>query len=479
MSTISRGFVWSAIERFTVQGIGFLLSILLARIVSPSSYGLIVMIQVFMSFSQLFIDAGFTSALIQKQDRTEDDYCTTFIFNCGVAIVLYFLLFIAAPFIASFYKEPLLVPITRLVALNLIFSSLSIVQRARLTVDLDFKTQSKASIWAVCISGIVGIICAYSGMEVWALVIQGLLSQIITSFALMYYSRWKPKLRFSKESFMKLFNYGSKLLVNNILTSASIQIYSLVIGKRFSSADLAFYNRGFTLSQFPSTNIADVLYRIIFPVLSKFQNDRSQMICAYFRYLHFSNFIILPLMGLLIVLAPSLIEVVLTPKWVPAVKYIRIFSLNFMFYAWLQQSGCLIAAIGNTGLLLKAQIVKRIISIIIIVCTIGFGIEVMCWGFVVGAFFETLINVYLDKKELDVSITRQIKSLLDVVFSTAFACLMAWLFISLFDNVYFQLIGGGIVGFAVYVLLVFVLRMKERKFFVDLFHGDFSFLKSN
>lgn len=479
MSSISRGFLWSAIERFSVQGIGFLLSIIIARIVSPDAYGLIVMIQVFMSFSQVFIDSGFTSALIQKQDRTEDDYYTAFIFNFAVAFGLYVLLFIGAPFIAEFYDEPLLVSITRLVALNLIFSSFSLVQRARLTIDLDFKTQSKASIFAVCVSGVVGIICAYSGMEVWALVIQGLLNQIITSLALMFFSKWTPKLRFSTNSFCRLFNYGSKLLVNNLLTSVSIQIYSLVIGKRFSSADLAFYNRGFTLSQFPSTNIADVLDRIIFPVLSKLQNDREKMISTYFRYLHLSNFIILPLMGFLIVLAPPLIEVVLTPKWIPAVKYIQIFSLNFMFYAWLQQSGNLIAAIGNTGLLLKAQIVKRVMSLIIIVSTIGFGIDIMCWGFVVGAILETVTNVYLDRIELGIKILSQIRSLFDVILSTALACFAIWLFMLFFDNIYIQLFGGSVIGFAVYVLMVFVFRMSEKEILVSVLHGDLGFLKSN
>ena len=196
MSQVAKGFVWSTVERFSCQGINFLLSIIIARIVSPSSYGLIVLIQVFLSFSQLFVDSGFTNALIQKKNRTEIDYCTVFIFNLFVAICVYFILFFSAPYIANFYNEPQLTNITRVISLNLILSSLSIVQRARLTINLDFKTQTKAGLTAVIVSGIIGIFCAYSNMEVWALVIQGLTSQAIITFCLMYYSRWMPSVTF-------------------------------------------------------------------------------------------------------------------------------------------------------------------------------------------------------------------------------------------------------------------------------------------
>ena len=188
MSQVAKGFLWSGIERFSIQGVGFILSIIIARIVSPSSYGLIVMIQVFLSFSQIFIDGGFANALIQKKERTEIDYYTVFLFNFAVAISLYVVLFISAPYIAVFYNEPQLTNLTRVISLNLIFSSLSIVQKARLTIALDFKTQTKAGLLAVLISGSCGVICAYSGMEVWALVVQGLMTQLIISLSLMFFS---------------------------------------------------------------------------------------------------------------------------------------------------------------------------------------------------------------------------------------------------------------------------------------------------
>ena len=283
MSQVAKGFLWSGIERFSIQGIGFILSIIIARIVSPSSYGLIVMIQVFLSFSQIFIDGGFANALIQKKDRTEIDYYTVFLFNLGVAIGLYVLFFLSAPYIADFYNEPQLTNLTRIISLNLIFSSLSIVQRARLTIALDFKTQTKAGLIAVVVSGTIGVICAYSGLEVWALVIQSLASQVIISLSLMYFSRWMPKMRFSINSFIKMFDYGSKLMANNVVTGIYINLANLIIGKKYSAVDLAYYNRGFTLSQFPSSNIAEIMNRIIFPVLSRVQDDRQQLIEKYLK----------------------------------------------------------------------------------------------------------------------------------------------------------------------------------------------------
>lgn len=469
MSQISRGFVWSGIERFSVQGISFILSIIIARIVSPSSYGLIVMIQVFLSFSQIFIDGGFANALIQKKERTETDYCTVFLFNLLVAIVLYGVLFFTAPFIAKFYNEPQLVSLTRVVSLNLIISSLSIVQRARLTIALDFKTQTKAGLLAVIISGTCGIICAYSGMEVWALVVQGIVSQIIISISLMLFSKWTPRLQFSIDSFKNMFSYGSKLMANNLITSLYINLANLIIGKRYSSADLAYYNRGFTLSQFPSTNIAEVMNRIIFPVLARLQDDRQELVAAYTKYLHLSNYIILPLMMLLIVLAHPLIEVLLTEKWLPAVPYIQMFSLNFMLYATAQQSGNPVAAIGHSGILLKYQFVKRAVSFVLLIFTVGISVTAVCWGVFASSVFEVVINMYVLKKDVDVSYRKQIIPQIDVISSVCILGVCVYIWTLLVTNVYLQLFVGCILGGVVYWATTYLFNMKEKEMIQQLY----------
>ena len=470
MSQVSKGFFWSAVERFSIQGINFLLSIIIARIVSPSAYGLIVMIQVFLSFSQLFIDGGFANALIQKPDRDEKDYCTVFIFNMVVAVSLYLLFFLIAPYIADFYEEPQLISITRVISLNLIFSSLSIVQKTRLIINLDFKTQTRAGLISVIISGAVGIICAFNGMEVWALIIQGLLNQLLISIALMYYSRWRPMFIFSVRSFKRLFSFGSKLMLSNILTNIYINLNNLFIGKKFTSADLAFYNRGFTLSQFPSVNLADVMNRIIYPVLSGVQDDMKMIRKEYFKYLHMAHYIILLLMGLLIVLAEPLVRVLLTDKWLDAVPYIQIFSINFMFYPIIQQSCNPVAAIGHSGILLKYQLLKRGVSLAILIYTITISIRAICWGCVVSSLFEAMVNLFIVRKEIGIGLREHLKSQLDVVVTVTVVCVAVYFFTMQISGAIWKLLLGGIMGIALYVSATYFFNLKEKEYIVGILH---------
>lgn len=468
MSQVARSFVWSAVERFSVQGISFLLSIIIARIVSPSSYGLIVMVQIFLSFSQLFIDSGFSNALIQKKDSDETDFCTVFFFNLGVALGLYLLLFFTAPLIAKFYEEPKLITVTRIISLNLILSSLSIVQKTRLTINLDFKTQTRAGLIAAIISGTIGVICAYKGLEVWALVVQGLVNQFIISVALMFFSRWWPKPIFSIQSFKRLFGFGSKLMLANILSSLYVNLTNLVIGKRYSSADLALYNRGFNLSQFPSTNLSDVLNRVIYPVLVRVQDDLETLRKEYLKYLHLSYYIILPLMGLLLVLARPLIEVLLTEKWLGAVPYLQIFCLNFMFYPLMLQSSNPVAALGHSGVLLKAQVVKRIISFLILIITLTISIPAVCWGILFSSVFETVINVSICRKEISIGFREHIKTLLDIVLSVAFVCIVVFIFIKLIPNPLLKVLIGGILGVLLYLLATLIFNIREKEYLIQI-----------
>ncbi len=468
MSQVARSFAWSAVERFSVQGISFLLSIIIARIVSPSSYGLIVMVQIFLSFSQLFIDSGFSNALIQKKDRDETDYCTVFFFNLGVAVILYLLLFFFAPLIAKFYDEPKLISVTRVISLNLILSSLSIVQRTRLTINLDFKTQTRASLIAVLISGIIGIICAYNGFEVWALVVQGLINQFCISAALMFFSRWKPKAIFSIQSFKKLFTFGSKLMIANILTSIYVNITNLIIGKKYSSADLALYNRGFTLSQFASINISDVMNRVIYPVLVKVQEDLGALRKEYLKYLHLSYYIILPLMGLLLVLSKPLIGVLLTDKWIGAVPYLQIFCLNFMFYPLQLQSGNPVAALGHSGILLKAQIIKRIVSFIILIITLTISIPAVCWGILASSIFETIVNIIVCRKEIGVGFRVHIKTLLDVILSVIIICVIVFFVVLLIPNDLLKVFVGGIIGVILYLIITWIFNIREKTYIIQI-----------
>ena len=469
MSKTSRGFIWSFFERFSVQGISFLLSILLARLIAPESYGLLVMVQVFTSISEVFVDSGFGQALIQKKDRTNLDYNTVFIFNIVVAFFLYVALFLLAPIISNFYEEPKLTLITRVVGLNLIFSSFAIVQRTRLMVLLDFKTISKASLVSVILGGCVGVYCAFNGYEVWALVYQGLVSSFTSAIILMFVSRWKPNLEFSWTSFKKLFGFGSKLMLNSLITKLYLDLYNLIIGKVYSSAQLAYYNRSFKLSQFPSVNINDVMNRVIYPVECEAQNDEKQLKLLYFKYLHLTNYITMPLLSLMAVLSKPLIIVVLTEKWIGASPYLTIFCINFILYSWLNQATNVISAKGRSDYLLKAMVIRRIISFIILGITVFINVYAVCIGISVCTAIELAILLFFQKKATGYSIKEQIHGLLSLILSNIIIVCVAILIVYMFNTPIIQLVVCSVICSVLYLLLTFLFQMPEKKIFIGFF----------
>ena len=261
------GVLWSCVERFSVQGIQFVIMVIMARILLPSDYGMIGMLAIFIAIAQTLIDSGFSNALIQKKDRSEIDYSTVFYFNIAVGIVLYFILFFSSPLIARFYNTPELTGLTRVLALNLFINSLAVVQRAILSIKIDFKTQAKASFSAAIISGIVGIVMAYTGFGVWSLAVQTVLNAFVNTVLLWIFSKWIPLKVFSFESFKKLFTFGSKLLASGLLDTIYRNIYTIVIGKKFASTDLGYFTRADQFAQFPSSNLTGIIQRVTFPCI--------------------------------------------------------------------------------------------------------------------------------------------------------------------------------------------------------------------
>lgn len=468
MSKVSKGFLWSAVDHFSVQGIQFLLSIIVARLVSPSSYGVIVMVQVFLSFAQLFIESGFKSALVQKKDRTDIDFYTVFNTNLFVALFLYFVLFACAPYIASFYEEPLLIPLTRVIALNLIFSSLSIIQLVRLQINLDFKTQAKARVVSVIVSGIVGVYCAYIGLEVWALVIQSLLSTFMTSVMLMHFSHWMPRLQFSYTSFKTLFAFGSKILFSNFFTTCYIQITNLIIGKFYTPAQLAYYNRGFTLAQLPSASLVEVISRTVFPVYCDLQDDKKNLLEHYNKFNRLSCLIVFPLLALVCVLSHPIISVVLTDRWIETAPLLSIFCLVFITYPIIANSGQILAALGKGTLIAKTTIIKRTIAFLILAVSLTIGVKAVAWGLFISNICEMLISMYCLKITTAYLMKEQFYSIVDIVFITLIAAFLSWLSSTIFLDNFLKLSVGLFVGISSYIALIFGMKMREKEWIIKL-----------
>ena len=465
MSKITNSFIWSAVDHFSVQAIQFALSILIARLVAPSAYGIIVMVQVFVSFAQIFIDSGFKNALIQKQDRKEIDYHTMFIFNIAVAFFFYMVLFFSAPYIADFYNVPILTDLTRVVGISMVFSSLSIIQLTRLQINLDFKTQAKARVTSVIISGAVGVYCAYHGLEVWALVVQGVAGSFVTTIMLCVYSHWIPRWQFSMESFKQMATFGSKLLFGNILTSFYIQITNLVIGKVYTSAQLAYYNRAFSLSQLPSTTISEVISRTVLPIYCSLQSNPKALLASYVKYTRMSCIIIFPMLALVGVLSEPLTVVLLTERWKEMASLLSIFCLVFSFYPVFLNAGQVVLAVGYAGLLAKAVVVKRTIAFVTLIVTLPISVKAVVWGIVFSNFMEMIVSFYCVRKALGYSIRNQFTIMADIALAATLSAASAWFATLIFHGDFFKLCMGIFTGLSVYVVVLYMLKVEERKYF--------------
>lgn len=454
--------VWSSIERFSVQGIQFVLSFVIARKLLPSDYGLIAMLGIFMAIAQTFIDSGFSNALIQKQDRTNTDYSTVFYFNIVVAFLLYGIMVGCAPYIASFYQEPLLKSIILWVGLNFVINSFATVQRAKLTIELNFKVQAYISLTAVILSGSAAVYMAYNGFGVWTLVYQGLLSNLINTLLLWIFAHWKPLLIFSQSSFKELFSFGSKLLGGAILHTLYTNIYTLIIGKIFSSTDLGFYNRAFTLTQYPSTNITGIVVRVTYPIECQLQHDNEKLQDKYFSFIRYIAFMVFPLMIGLAAISEPLIKIVLTEKWMGAVPYIQIMCFAYMWDPIMRMTWDLLNVKHRSDFSLKSEIIKKITAFSILFITIPFGIKVMCVGLIGYSIADLIIISQFVKKILPqvnfMSIVRQLIPCFTLAFIMG---VFTYLYISLISNSWLQLIGGICLGGIIYLVGAYFVKLRE------------------
>lgn len=460
--------IWSAIERFSVQGIQFLLNLVVARLVSPSDYGLIAMLGIFLAIGQSFVDSGFTNALIQKQNRTNTDFCTVFYFNIIIATLIYTLLYFLSPYIASFYRVPELEVVTKWISLGLIISSFSTVQQAKLTINLNFKKQAKLSLFAVVLSGIGGISLAWTGYGVWALVFQALSRNIIYTALLWLSSDWKPRLIFSWDSFNGLFGFGFKLLLGGIIHTIYTNLYTLVIGRKFSSLDVGFYNRAQTLAAFPSENLTTVITRAIYPIQCQIQDDEEQLTKTFIQYLRLTIFIIFPLLICLSILAKPLLSILLTEKWVPASEYLSILCLAYMCQPIQYINWQIITVKGRTDLTLKAEIVKKIIAFTILFITIPFGIKVMCWGLLLYGLCDICIIIFFVKKVIKVGYLTELKNIIPILLLSLAMGFLVYISTLFTEILFLKLLLGIVTSIVSYVALAYLFKFKESLFFISL-----------
>lgn len=404
-----KGASWSFVEQILTRGVNFVIGIILARLLSPTDYGLVGMMGVFIAISQIFVDGGLANALIQTKNPTDKDFSTVFIVNMTLSFVFYCILYFTAPLVANFYEQPLLKPLMRVVALILIIVSLSSIHGTLLSIRVDFKTKSIISIASSLLSGGIGIYCAYKGLGAWALVAQSVASATIITLLTLAFVHWMPKLVFSKESFKRLFSYSSKLLAASVINVAYDNAYPMVIGKRFTAADVGQYTRA---GQFPlvaNNTITGALNRVAFPVLSQIQDDNERLLNVYEKYIQLSSFLIFPVLLWLCGCARPLVSFLLTDKWLDCVPLMQILCFSLLTNGITLINLNLLYVKGRSDLVLRLEIIKKTIAFIILFVSMLFSLKVMCYGQVLYSIIALCLNTIYTKKILGYGLFRQLK----------------------------------------------------------------------
>ena len=458
-----RGILWNAIDKFAAQGVQFIIGIILARLLMPKDFGLIGMLSIFIALSQSFIDSGMGSGLIQKQNRSDVDFSTVFVFNLCVSLFFYGILFITAPLIARFYNMPQLVNLTRVLSLNIIINSLAIVQRSKLIINIDFKTFAKVNVVSVLTGGIIAVFFAYAGFGVWALVIQNLISATVSVLMLWLLSKWKPSLSFSKESFKDLFGFGSKLLISGLYARTLNEIYNLVIGKTYSASDLGYYTRSKQIAEVSAGTVNSIMQQVTYPILASLQNDKEQLISVFNRLIKMTAFFIFPAMTLLALLADPFIRFFLTNKWEPAIILLQWLCFAKVFTPICSINMNILNAIGRSDLFLKVDLSKAPLIIIVLVITVPMGLKAIVIGNVITSGIAFFINAYMPGKLFGYGAIKQLKDMIPVFFATGLMAVSVYVSISFTESLILKLILGSLVGIIIYGIISHFLKIEGTK----------------
>ncbi len=408
--TIS-GLTWSFIDNFAQKGITFIIGIILARLLLPSEFGLIGMITVFIAISVSFINSGFGDALIRKQDCTDIDFSTVFYFNLVVGVLFYGLMFICAPAISRFFNEPQLISLVQVLGVVLIIDSLTIIQRTILTKRVDFKLQTKISVIASVVSGVVGIVMAYRGFGVWSLVAKQVIERGVNSILLWLWNQWRPLLVFSRHSFTELFSFGYKLLISGLIDTLYRNIYLIIIGKYFSAQELGFYIRANQFKALPAENINGIVGRVSYPVLAQMQDDKAALKRNYQKLIKSIMFITFVLMmGMAAVAEPMVITLIGEP-WRPSIIYLQLLCFVGMMYPLHALNLNILKVQGRSDLFLKLEIIKTVLDVPVIIIGIMFGIKAMIVGMIVNTQVAYVLNSYWSGRFIEYPMREQVKDI--------------------------------------------------------------------
>lgn len=409
------GILWTAAERFGLQLIQFVVVIVLARLLTPADFGLVAMLMVIFAVSSVLVNGGFTAALIREPEITEEDKSTAFWMNLIAAVVIYGIIWIAAPAVASFFEQPRLVGLTRFMALNLIFLSLTLVQSAELTHRLDFKRLGLTSIAASGVTGAVAVTLAYFGVGVWALAAKYVLASACSSVFLYLVNPWYPKQWISRKSLKKLFGFGSKLAASGLLDQVYQNIYKVVIGKFFAATTLGFYTQAQNFQNMASQSLVGMLQKVTYPVLAKANDDPERLKRGYRKMIQVSSYVIFPAMIGMALTAEPLVLTLVGEKWLQTVPFLQILCVSGALYHLHSINLNILKVVGRTDLFLKLEVIKKVNITIAIIVGLQFGIWGLLIGQVISSYVALFVNMYYTKDFINYSIPEQIRDIIKIL----------------------------------------------------------------
>ena len=465
-----KGVAWTSLNKVLNMGLSFVIGIILARLLSPDDYGLLAMIAVFNAIAFAFLDSGFGSALVRKPDLTEDDNTTAFFFNLAAGAIMFGVIWVIAPWVSVFYDKPILTPLLRAEGSLLIVSAFKIVQNTQLTRALNFKAMMIIRVVASVVGGVVGIIAAYSGLGVWALVVMHIADSLISLILLWVISPWRPRGKWSKRSFNYLWGYGSKLLASGLLDTIYGNIYPIVIGKFYSAADLGQYSRAKGYADMPSTSLTGVIQQVTFPVLSQIQDDDQRLGNNYRRMLRFTVFLVFPIMIGMAALAHPLVISLVTDKWAQCVPYLQVICFSSMWYPVHAINLNLLQVKGRSDLFLRLEIIKKaLITVVVFIC-VPFGIMGICYGAVFTSLACLAINTYYTGKMINVGFVRQMMDMTPTLLASLAMGAVVYFAVMPFGNDVVKLAVGIPLGMVLYLAIAKVFRMPELQEALDIIH---------
>ncbi len=458
-----KGIAWTLVQNLATRVLSLVFTIILARLLMPEDYGLIGMLSIFISISDVFIQSGFSQALIQKNNTTDDDFSTAFYFNTVVSLLIYVIMFFSAPLIAIFYNEPQLIILTRVLSLNFILGALNVVQQSKLTKAMNFKALAIITLICTFVSGIVGMTMAYCGFGVWALVVQTLTATLLRVFTFPIFTKWHPNRPFNFKSFQHLWGFGSKILVTGILEVIIRNLSNILIGRFYDKEQVGYFTKARSFADVPAMTMSSVLGTVLFPLLSEIHEDEDRHVRVFKRVSFYTVLFSFPVMILCAILAKPIVIILFTEKWANCIPMLQAFLLARAFLPLNVINAHMLQTRGETKLYMNVYSVTAPLSILAIVISIPLGVQAMAWATLLsGILYYTIFSIVVGRR-VGYSFIQHIWDLRLIFLSLLLMTIGTWIGITFFSGMWAKLIIGFLIGSLIYLASCWGFRLVDEE----------------